>query len=49
LLSAMPVALTLITLTQKYDFEVDLFANLILVSTLSSLAYLNLLRVLISK
>jgi len=49
LLSAMPVALTLITLTQNYDFEVDLFANLILVSTLSSLAYLNLLRVLISK
>lgn len=49
LLSAMPVALTMITITQKYNFEVDLFANLILVSTLSSLFYLNLLRFLIPR
>jgi len=44
LLSGMPVALTMITITQKYEFEVDLFANLILVSTLFSLVYLNLLK-----
>ncbi|MDI6851941.1 MAG: AEC family transporter, partial [bacterium] len=49
LLSGMPVALTMITITQKYEFEVDLFANLILVSTLSSLVYLNLLRSFVIK
>jgi len=44
LLSAMPVAITMITITQKYDFEKDLFANIVMVSSLSALVYLNLIR-----
>lgn len=49
LLSAMPTALTLVNLTQQYDFEPDLFSNIIMVSTLASTLYLPIIRYLLLK
>ncbi len=47
LLQAMPVAITMITITQKYEFEEELFANVVMVSSLSALFYLNVIKLLL--
>ncbi|MEO0274856.1 MAG: AEC family transporter [candidate division WOR-3 bacterium] len=44
ILQAMPVAITMISITQKYDFEKELFSNIVMVSSISSLFYLNAIR-----
>lgn len=42
LMHAMPVAISMIVLSQKYDFEKETFASLILISSLASIFYLNI-------
>jgi len=42
LMHAMPVALSMIVLSERYDFNKETFASLILITSLAAGVYLNL-------
>lgn len=42
IMQAVPVAISMIVLSERYDFHKDIFASLVLISSLGSVVYLNL-------
>lgn len=47
LMNAMPVAISMIVLSERYDFEKETIASLILISTLAAAIYLNIWLILL--